>query len=518
MLSQPTRSLLQRRFGHALLPQVVGMMGVAALNSASAQEAATRPGLALVPEFGIRQTLTDNVHLSGTDRRAELVTELSPGLRLFSNTGFVRGSLDYSLTGLVYARESSFNNVQQSLRAAGTVEVIEKRAYIDASASIAQQNISAFGTQASDPALLNGNRTEVAAVRLAPHVRGRLGGFAEYEARLTLEGTNSKGSNANSRSADAALHIGSDAASFSRLGWAADYSHRVVDFSATGSSVVDLLTATLTFAATSELRFSARGGRESTDLLTSKTERYNTWGWGATWAPSERTRLELAQDQRFFGKSHSVRLEHRMPRSVWTFSDSRSISTNASSSGAAGQRTVFDLLFAQFASIAPDPVQRAALVDAYLQNNGLTRASLANGGILTSGPSIQRSQNLSVALLGGRTTVIVSTFRNDTQSLGSATIVTGDLSNGNSLRQSGQNVNVSYRLTPLSALSVDLARTKSIGAVSGQSTDLRSLTATWSSRLAERVDGSVSVRRSSFDSASNPYSESAVIANLRLRF
>ena len=497
---------------------MAGILGVAGLSCACAQEAVTRPGLSLVPELGIRQTLTDNVSLAGSDRRADLITEVGPRLRLSSNTGFVRGSLDYSLTGVVYARSSSSNNVQQSLRAEGTVEAIEKRAFIDVSASISQQNTSALGTQASDSVLLSGNRTEVSAVRVTPYVRGRLGSFAEYEARLALEATNSSNSNADSRSADALLHVGSDRASFARLGWAADYSHQAVDFNATGSSVVDRLTGTLTFAATNELRLSARGGRESNDLVTSNTQQYNTWGWGATWAPSERTRVDLAQDRRFFGKSHSVRLEHRMARSVWAFSDSRDLSTNSLTGGASGRRTWFDVLFAQFASIAPDPVQRAALVDAYLQNNGLTRASLANGGVLTSGPSIQRNQIGSVALLGARTTVLVSTFRNDAQSLDSATVVTGNLANGESLRQTGQSVNLSHRLTPVSALGVDLTRTKTSGGAGNQSTDLRSLTATWSSRLGERVDGSLSARHTSFDSSTNPYRESAVIANLRLRF
>jgi uncharacterized protein (PEP-CTERM system associated) len=207
-----------------------------------------------------------------------------------------------------------------------------------------------------------------------------------------------------------------------------------------------------------------------------------------------------------------------MPRSVWTFSDTQDVSTDALTGGAAAPRTVFDLLFAQFASIAPDPVQRAALVDAFLQNNGLTRTTLANGGVLTSAASIQRGQNFSVAILGLRTTVLVSTFRNDTRPLDPATIVTGDLANGNTVHQRGLSVNVSHRLTPVSALSVDLTRTKTSASVGDQSTDLRSLTATWSSRLGERVDGSLSARRTLFDSATNPYSENALTANLTLRF
>ena len=514
------RSLVRRRVGQAFLAPLVGVFGATALGSANAQESAGRAGWSIVPEIGLRETLTDNLHLSSTDRRAELVTELSPRLRLSSNSGLVRGSLDYSLTGVVYARESSSNNVQQSLRATGSVEAIEKRAYLDASASISQQNISALGTRTSDSSLPNDNRTEVASLRLSPYVRGRLGGFAEYEARLSFEATNSKGSNADSKSTAASLHIGSDAASFARLGWAADYSHQIVDFggNGSGSNNIDRLTGSLTLAATPELRLAARVGRESNDYAALKTGSSATWGWSGTWAPSERTSLDVAQDRRFFGNSHSVRFEHRMPRSVWTFSDAQDISTDASASGAAGQRTVFDLLFAQFASIAPDPVLRTALVDAYLLNNGLTRATLASGNILASGPTVRRDQRLSFAVLGVRTTLLLSAFRNATRALDGTSPVSGDLANGNSVRQNGQSVNLSHRLTPVSAISVDFTRTHVTSATDGLATDLRSFTATWSTRIGARLDGSLSLRRAVFDAATNPYSENAVIANLRVQF
>jgi uncharacterized protein (PEP-CTERM system associated) len=496
---------------------MAGIIGMAAL-TVSAQEAATRSGLSVTPEIGIRQTATDNVNLTGADRRFDLVTELSPELRLSSNSGRIRGFFDYTLTGLVYARESSANNVQQALSAAGTAEAVDNWAYIEASANISQQSISALGTQSSDPALVNANRTEVSSFRLAPYVRGQLGGFAEYEARFTWATTNSDQSNADSTSTEASLRIGSDATSLARLGWSADMSRQVVDFTASGSHEDDRLNGVLMFAATPELKLTARAGREINDYVTLNKQGYRTWGWGVTWSPSERIRLEATREHRFFGSSHNVRLEYRTPRSVWSFNDTRDVSTDALTGGASTPRTVFDVLFAQFASIAPDPVQRAALVDAFLQNNGLTRTALASGGFLTSGASVQRGQNFSLAMLGVRTTVLVSSFRNDAQPLDPSTIVSGNLANGSTLHQRGQSVNVSHRLTPQSALSVDLTKTKTSTTDGDQSTDLRTVTATWSSTLRERVGVSLSARWSSFDSAANPYTERALIGALRLRF
>ena len=496
---------------------MAGVIGMAAL-AVNAQEATTRPGLLLVPELGIRQTLTDNARLTSTDRHSELITELSPELRLSSNAGRIKGFLDYSLHGLVYARESSPNNVQQSLNAAGTVEAIDNWAYIDASASISQQNTSALGTRSTDSALLDANnRTEVTSVQLVPHIRGRLGGFADYDARLTWAATNSNATTADSTTTGASLRIGSNT-SFRRFGWSADLSHQVSDFSASGSHETDRFTGELTFVATPELRLAARAGREVNDLLTLNKAGYNTWGWGATWTPSERTRLEATRDKRFFGSSHSVRFEHRMPRSILTFSDTHDVSTDSATGGSAPPRTAFDLLFAQLASAIPDPIQRAAAVDSILQNNGLTRTTLANAGFLTSAASVQRRQDLSFAMLGLRSTVVAIAFRSDARRLDPALIVTDDLANGNLLRQYGFSVNVSHRLTPLSALSLVLTQTKTSASLGDQSTDLRSLTATWSSRLSERVDLSLSARRALFDSATNPYTENALIANLRLRF
>ena len=59
-------------------------------------------------------------------------------------------------------------------------------AFIDASASITQENISALGQRSADPALVNANRTEVASARVSPYLRGTLASLVDYEARLTL--------------------------------------------------------------------------------------------------------------------------------------------------------------------------------------------------------------------------------------------------------------------------------------------------------------------------------------------
>jgi uncharacterized protein (PEP-CTERM system associated) len=490
---------------------IAGSLGLVTMASSAqevgAQDATARGGFVVEPSVSLRETLTSNVRLSSSNPRSDLVTELTPRVRLSNNSGRLTGYVDYSLRGLLYARESSSNDVQQALSAQGKLEAIEDWAYVDAYASVSQQNVSALGSRSSDNALINSNRTEVSSYRVSPYVRGRLGGFATYEARWIGSSTSSQqGSVAESTSEETSLVVSSDSSTFGRMGWSLDASQQTSKFGNRNSRQSERFNGTLLYSVTPELRLLTRAGRESNDLATLKTQQYTTWGFGGTWRPSERTTLDATHDHRFFGNGYNVRFEHRTPRTVWTFANSQDVNTSGLGNGGVGQATtVFDLLFKQFESVAPDPVQRTALVDAFLQNFGLTRATLAPGGFLSSTASIQRNKRFSFALLGLRSTLLFSAFRNDNEAVDRAASGVGDLSNGNVVHQRGFSINASHRLTPQSALSMDFSILNNRGDLGNN-------------QLGPDVDLSLTARRSLFDSTNDPYNESALVANLRVRF
>lgn len=503
-----------------MLPPMVSVISVASF-AAHAQEQASDSGTGLVlqPTLSVSETFTNNVGLERSrDARADAITDISPGLRLSSRAGRIIGSLDYALHGLVYARRSSASEVQQALSAKGTVEAIDNWAYVDASASISQQSVSALGTRSVDRNLADGNRSEVSTFQIAPYVRGPLGSFANYVLRWGWTGSNSGDSSAKSTSNDVSLVLSSGAAAFRRLGWSLDATRRSSEFGNRGSQDSTRFNGRLNFAVTPEFSLLAGGGRERNDYGLSGQQSTTNWSGGFRWTPSERTRLEMTREHRFFGNAFNIRFEHRTPRTVWTFVDSQDVNTTAGGNGANSPQSVFDLLFAGFASRVPDPVQRTAVVDAFLRNNGLTRSSLANGGFLTNATSIQRRQNLSLALIGVRTTVLLSSSRNDARAADPTANNAGDLSGGRNLHSTGFGANVSHRLTPLSALSADLSQTRNSSTVDDRKTRLRSLTTTYTTRLSKQVDLSVSARRSLFSSAVEPYTESAVVASLRVQF
>lgn len=510
-----------RSMRHTFVTPLIGMpiaslLSAVALNAHS-QDAAVNRSLSILPSLTVTQTVTDNRLLSRDDRQAELITQISPGLHINRNFGRVKGHLDYSLSNYIYAGDTRSNNFQNSLNAVLHVEAIENQVFIDATALISQQSISAFGPQSPDPALKTSNQSEVSAYEIAPHVRGSVPGVLNYQARANYSITRGGSfSAANSTSSGANASFSSER-SLARLGWTANVSRQLIDFDQGRRTESDRINGGLSFVVDPELILSLNGGRESNNYQFSDKSNYSTWGYGVNWRPNERARLSFESERRFFGNSHSLILEYRTPRTVWNYTDSRNISAGSPSDTRIGV-TAHDLLFAQFASIAPDPVQRELLVNAFLLSQGIKPGALVTGGFLTSAVSLQRRQVLSFAMTGLRDTLIVSAFKTESSALNSLAPRTDDLSGGGLVRQQGVSLNVSHRLTPDSALNVGISQLKSSATVGARASDQRSLIATWTGRLGPHMNLALTARHIIFDSPTTPYNESALVAGLTFQF
>ena len=511
-------SLRRRPTGLPLIGLVAMAAAGAQAQTANSDAAATGRAFSIVPTFNVSTTLTDNSRLTPTDRQSDLITLVTPGLRITSNGGRVKGFLDYSLSGVVHAKNSSSNELQNALNAAVTAEAIENWAYLDVSANISQQTISAFGTQSNDSTLVNENRTEARTFSLSPYVRGSLAGLANYNARLTHTSTHSSASTAsNVTSTDAALRL-SGANSLGIMNWSADASRQVIDFSAGRQTENDRLRAVLTFAVDPQLRLSVIGGREANNYVSLDKQSHSITGFGIDWTPTERTKVSASGERRFFGNSHSFVFEHRTPRSVWRISDSRDISTGFNQPALGSQGTIYDLLFAQFASLQPDPVLRAQLVNDFLRAAGIPPSAVLPTGSLTSAVTLQRQQELSFALLGLRDTVTFAASQSEARRLDSVVAVSDDFANSNQVRQRALSVNWAHRLTPQSALNLLASLARTSGTVGSQSTSLRTIALNWTSSVGPRSNLVLGARHAVFDGATRSYTESAVTASLGIRF
>lgn len=471
----------------------------------------------IVPSFSVNETLSDNVRLSGTNPQSEQVTDVSAGFRLLSNTARLRAYVDYALHGLVYAQNTSSPSIQNALNAFGSLEAVDNWAFIDFNASISRQAISALGAQSLSNESLNGNITETRTTRLSPYLRGRVGSFAEYEARYSASMSSSKSNLASGvNSQDASVRLGSGSGS-APLGWSVDASRQLVNNENGRRTEANNVHGGLTYVVSPQLRFNVNAGSEANNYNSFNRESSSTSGYGANWSLSERTTLSASRQQHAFGASHNINFQHRTGRTAWSFSDTRSVSTgNAQSSGSIG--STYDLLFGQFAAIEPDPVKRAQLVSDFLQTNGIDPNTRVTSGFLSAATSLQRTQNLSFTLLGVRDTLTFTASRSENARLDTISNAADDLSNSNLVRQRGFNVSLAHRLTPDSSVNAVLSQQDSSGTAGVPGTSLRSANLNLSTRVGLRTTASLGARRVVFDSSTAPYAETAVTGNLNLQF
>jgi uncharacterized protein (PEP-CTERM system associated) len=473
----------------------------------------------VTPRLTVSETITDNVRLSASNPQSEQITEITPGIRINIDSGRLKTYFDLGVSQLIYAQGTSDNRsqVQNGLNTFGTFEAVDNWAFVDFSGSISQQSVSAFGTQSAANTSLNANQAEVSNYRISPYLRGRLGYLAEYEARYSRSTTRSDAALASDVDTEDTSVKFSGNSAFRNLGWTADASRQTVDYSAGRTTEADRVNLGLTYTLTPQLNVFATGGRESNNFVTLDKESSGTHSFGLNWAPSETTKLSASRNRRPFGDGHNVSFEHRSARTVWRFTDSRDVSTTPSQTGLASIGSIYDLLFSQFASTEPDPVARAALVNAYLQAYGINPSANVVSNFLSSAISLQRRQDLSFSLLGLRDTVTFLATRTESSRLDTLSTSVDDLANSGRVRQQGFSVNYAHRLTPDYSLGALWSAQKTSGDNSLQDTRQRALNVNLTGRVGKRTTAVLGLRRVVSDGAS-PYTENALTGNLNVQF
>ena len=480
-----------------------------------AQAAPRQPSLLFEPRVSVQHTITSNARLDATSI-SDQVTEVIPGFRLISNTARVKGFADYSLHDTYYARESGFNQIRHNLNASAVVEAIEQWAFIDVAAVVASQPISAFGAPV-DGSPANLNTSQTSSFRFSPYLRGRIGTLADYEARYSVQDTRTKAGNRSDVTAqDWLVHLGS-VGSGQILGWSLDASNQVVDYSLGRSIETSALRARVSVAVTPQLILTGIGGTESTNQLSLMRESHRITGFGATWRPSERTRLSFERESRYFGDAHNAALEHRTGRTVWRYTDIKAIS-NGLGTQSASLGSLFDLLDGFYTRLEPDPIRRTQLVLAEIERLGLPANVQVFQDFLRSSSILQRVQQLSLALLGQRSTVTLAVSRSDNRSIGGALQLGDDFDTNSRIRQHGWSLWLAHRLTPNSSVYANWGAQRSAGTLPGQETRVRSLVLGWNTLLARRTSGGLQIRRVLSDGPASPYSESAIVVTITHRF
>ncbi len=486
------------------------------LPMAWAQDAART--ISIVPRVSVTETLTNNVALSSTEAHSDLITEISPGIRVNIQGARLKTYFDYALSHVDYARGNSSSRQQNALNTFGTFEAVDNWAFIDFSGNISQQTISAFDTQSTNNTAVNANQTEVANYRVSPYVKGQLGNVANYEARVSRSVTSADNATASDTASTNSVVRVSNASSFRRLGWSADVSRLQSSYSAGRTTTADNYSLGLTYDLSPQVKLSANAGQESNNYTSLDKQTYSTHSLGLTWLPSERTKLSLLAGQRSFGNNHNVSFEHRSARTVWRFTDSKDVSTPGSQAGYGIVGNVYDLFYNQLEGSGLTAAERALKVNELLQLYGFNPNTQVVSNFLTSAASVQRRQDLSLALLGIRDTITFLLTRTQSSRLDTIASVVDNLSNDNTVNQNGLSINYSHRLTPDYSLGLVLSRQVTEGSTAAQETTLKSLNVNLTGKVGNKTAASLGLRHVVSDNLTKPYTETAVTGNLNVQF
>jgi uncharacterized protein (PEP-CTERM system associated) len=495
---------------------------------AHAQEDATassgKPSWLITPSISGTMTMTDNAHPGQGQKKSDLITSVSPAIRIDGKGGRVSGNLNFSWQQNIYANESAYDNDQKSLAATGKAELIDQWMFLDAGANITQSPTSVFATQSVGNELATGNRTETTSYNWSPYIQGYFGGSVGYELRYRNTQTTANtgiyatGSGVDSQSWNGRL---SGDTPFSLLGWSVSAEDQVVKFGSQRDTKSNRLLGTVEYRIDPQLKINVSAGQESDNYTSFQYQNRSVSGYGLDWAPTERTNLTLKKEKRSFGNGHTFAFSHRTALTAWKLVDSRNVVVPAQQFAMAQVSTAYDLLFLQFASSIPDPVVRAQFVTLLLQLAGIPTNSPIFGGIMTTQPFIQRMRQASFSITGVNNTVVFSAQRSSNESLSTGVSTLDAFALSQNIRQSGFSGSWAHKLTPHSSLTLNALTSTSKGDTAALETRLRSMSLLYSTKLGARTTASLGVRQNNFDNSgatASDYTEHAITGTLSASF
>jgi len=183
------------------------------LRVADAQNLTVAPdnqNVTFIPYLSGQELVTDNVLLTPTNARSDLVTTISPGFTLSADTPRLQGNLNYSPTLFRYAFTPGQSFIGQNLYANGTVTLAQDLLFFDARGYAALQpsapglttgvsgappSLPGLGTGAgnSSQGVPSTELTQVTSFSASPYLVHRFDGAGTAELRYTISDTNFSG-------------------------------------------------------------------------------------------------------------------------------------------------------------------------------------------------------------------------------------------------------------------------------------------------------------------------------------
>lgn len=487
-------------------------------------------GWRVTPAISVTETATDNVSLQPDERaRSMWVTDIAPGLAVDGLTPRLsfQGAVQSHLFGYSGQRLPGTVDSETVYAANGQARVVKDWFFVDASAAGGPHAVSAFGPQPTANLWNNGNQVNVHNWRVSPTLSHAFGREANLLVRYTRDsvdaGRNLLGTS-NGKEWAASLASGRD---FHTLGWGLDYSRQDLDNKVMGRTTAESAQGSLrlrlvrTFALTGtagydDYDFGSFGGRAAG----------HSWTGGFLWTPSGRTTVQASAGHRYFGPTASFDLAHRMRHAVFSAQYSDMITTSRQQVFLPASFDTAAMLDKLLVSSIPDPLLRAAAVQAYMAQSGLPASLDDSINYLSNRWLREKHWRVSVGLNGAHGSWLVSLFNSRRNALSEqqsdSAILGSELARQNAnVNQRGFSSAYTWRANDRTKVIFVASRDRVESFDTGLTQTVRMLRLRATHQLGRHMQTAFELRRAHGGSGelnTQSYTENAVSATLSMQF
>lgn len=248
----------------------------------------------ITPSVTVSETYSDNISLatSGSEQD-DYVTQINPSIKINGKGKQLELDLDYTMQNIYYKNSTSSDEIRNQLSATANAILVEDLFFVDARASLRQQNTDLLGSGTQDNLSVVTDRADVQQISVSPYLQHNFANWFEGTARYSFTTTEYDQSVSDSESNDVSLALKSGE-KFNKLKWSASYANKELDRDTESDIKQENIKGSVTYKLNHKFDAVVQGGDEDNDLGTGVTRANGGfWSAGFNYHPSYHLGLSM---------------------------------------------------------------------------------------------------------------------------------------------------------------------------------------------------------------------------------
>ncbi len=482
----------------------------------------------ITPTMGVSETYTDNVNLSDdAQAKTEFITELIPGIAIEDNGPNLTMTAAYQLQYFDYSDKDvpNLNQFESFLQANAKATLVQELLYVNGTAAINQQSISAFGPQVNDNPYSSTNHTQVETYSLSPYLTHNFDTTAVGEIMYSHQSVNSGNEFLGNSQGDSILFDLASGSAFRLARWDLQYSHETIQSTVSATVTSDTASGDLAYVYSPELTITGTTGYDEFGYQGfGSASREYFWLGGFSWTPTSRTSVQASGGRRYGGSDYTFAAKFHSHYSVWMINYADAVTTSLTQFNTASTINTAALLTQLYSGTISNPALLQQQVATAISESGLP-ASLANStNFFSDSFYLQKQLQASAAFNTAKSTLIFSLFDTTntsllTQQASSTLLGSNSLFLNENTKELGASSMLNWQITPRSNAYFNATYSK----IESLTTDLvnvsRMAVLGMTRQIKPQLQGTLELRRveGSLNQLNGDYHENAVMASLSMQ-